>query len=372
MNPYSPQIRVGLLGGGQLARLLAMSAWSLGLEPHVYSPSADDPAAQVTKFWHQGSLDDPQSMAQFFKKVDHVTFESEFVSPDVIRQARPKKGVLQPPLSALEQIQDRLPQKKLLDQFKVPTAPWLAPQSFAACEAWMKDLDTPVVFKKRRFGYDGYGTFVVKNKKQWEHFKKQHSSIKDFIVEQWIPFKRELAIIVGRNPEGQKTHFPLVESFQKDSRCYWVKGPIKSQKLDRVIRPLWKMLEGVDYVGVMGVEFFEHAKTLLVNELAPRVHNTGHYTLDTAGPSQFDIHWRCILNHKLPKKIDTGSGFAMVNLLSEGPRKPHLNNTLQEQPHWYGKTDHRLGRKMGHINAQGSSPSLALKKALRAEKGFQI
>ena len=190
-----------------------------------------------------------------------------------------------------------------------------------------------------------------------------------FIVEKFIPFEKEMAIIFARSRDGSFTHLHLVESFHKEARCFWVKGPFKTKPISPLIKNFHKMLKKLDYVGVMGVEFFKTDKGLLVNELAPRVHNTGHYSMDTEGPSQFDLHIMCLVGHKLPKSIEIKKGFAMVNLLGEGGK---VELEPLEGLHWYGKNENRPGRKMGHINVIDKNPTHALKKALKIHKRIQL
>ena len=178
-------------------------------------------------------------------------------------------------------------------------------------------------------------------------------------MEKWIPFKRECALMIARSADKSFTHLPLVESFQKDSRCDWVKGPIFIKAAGPMVEKLKSFLKRLHYVGVMGVEFFLTRKGLIINEIAPRVHNTGHYSQATPGWSQFDLHNMCLLGQKLPKEIKIKGGFAMANLIGSGAE-------VKLKPvgglHWYGKSENRRGRKMGHINVLASSPGKALKQ----------
>ena len=370
MSHYSPKLKVGYLGGGQLARMLSESAHRMGLEPHVLSLMADNPAAQNTHHWHQGSLEDPQALKIFLKSVDVVTFESEFMNAEKLIQAQQETGSKifpRPELMAL--LQDRKTQKEMFDQNKLPTSPWLSIENSDEVMEFISDYKLPVVFKKRFFGYDGYGTFVVKTKKQLAQFLKEEFKPDLFIVEKFIPFKKECAVILARSQDDSFVSLPFVESFQKDSRCDWVKGPIKSKAATAMKAKLKKFLKKVNYVGVMGVEFFVTNKGLMINEIAPRVHNTGHYSQDIQGLSQFDLHNMCLLGMKLPKEIKIKGGFAMANLIGGGKKV-----RLKAVPglHWYGKSENIKGRKMGHVNAQAGSADSALKLALKRRKDIQL
>ncbi len=375
----NPGIRLGILGGGQLARMLALSAHQMGLHPHVLSENSLDPAQQVTRFNHVGSLTDLAVVENFLKQVDVATFESEFLDGTLLSQARQaSKTPIYPSVSTMELLQDRLTQKQNLDLCKIPTAQWLPANSKAEAKAAVETLGLPLVFKKRRFGYDGYGTFVVKTKNQAEEFYAKHflnstdPSPTGFIVEKWIPFKRELACVFARNISGDISHYPLVESLQKDSRCFWVKGPVKHTKFLPFAKKFKLFLKKMNYVGVMAVEFFDSAEGLLVNELAPRVHNSAHCTMSAFTVSQFDLHIMALLDQTVAIPASTAKGFAMVNLLGGPAKKMQWDLNSDVQLHWYGKTENREGRKMGHINTLGSSPEAALKIALKNLKRIQL
>lgn len=365
---------MGILGGGQLARMLALSAHNMGLQPHVLSENSLDPAQQVTRFNHVGSLSDLSVVENFLKQVDVATFESEFLDGTLLSQAhQTTKTPIYPHVSTMELLQDRLTQKQNLDLLKIPTAPWLPANQKQEVDAAVATLGLPLVFKKRRFGYDGYGTFVVKTKADLDAFcSQQLPNATGYIAEKWIPFKRELACVFARNIDGKVSHYPLVESLQKNSRCFWVKGPVKHKKFSAFAKKFSLFLKKMNYVGVMAVEFFDSREGLLVNELAPRVHNSAHCTMTAFSTSQFDLHIKALLNQSVAVPKPHAKGYAMVNLL--GGTSPKTQWTLDEavQLHWYGKSETREGRKMGHINAVGSSPEAALKLALQKLKRMHL
>lgn len=370
MHNYQPDIKIGYLGGGQLARMLCESAANMGLRPHVLSDHKMDPAAQVTGFWQQGKAESLEDLKAFLKSVDVATFESEFLNSQILTVAQKETNTLILPLpEIMAQIQDRKSQKEIFDKYQLPTAPWVTCKQWEDAELFIAENSLPVVFKKRFFGYDGYGTFIIGDMDELENFRNATWKDDQFIVEKAIRFNKECAVILGRSRDGSFTHFPFVESHQTEARCDWVKGPIKLEGQKPMIRKLRAFLDDVNYVGVLAVEFFLSKKGLIINEVAPRVHNTGHYSLMTEGPSQFDIHNMCLLGLELPKKIEIKKGFAMANLIGSG-----VKSELQAIPGltWYGKSENRAGRKMGHINTLSSTPDKALKLALKRRKQLVV
>jgi 5-(carboxyamino)imidazole ribonucleotide synthase len=372
-HSFKPSFKLGILGGGQLARMLALSAHKWGVEPWIYSENPNDPGRQVSSFGATGKLDDAVALKKFLSQVDIATFESEFLNAPMLAELQKSTGTpISPSPEIMGLFQDRLSQKQLLDKMKIPTAKWMSVNTPADAQNAAAHLSLPLVFKKRRFGYDGYGTFVIRDKKSLQDFcDKEFPNADGFIVEQFIPFKRELACIFARSQSGEIVHYPLVESLQKDSRCFWVKGPVKQSSFKPWTTKFKKLLAQTKYVGVIGVELFETKKGLIVNELAPRVHNSGHYTQDAFELSQFDLHILALLDQPIfippsPK------GFAMVNLLGDSNPTGQANFTPNTFVHWYGKADSRPGRKMGHINALGTTPAKALQTALKARKRFSI
>lgn len=373
---FKPGLKIGILGGGQLARMLALSAHNLGAVPYILSMSEDDPAQQVVEKGFLGNPNDEASVRGFARYVDVITFESEFINCDTLAEAVPqhKKKVF-PSIACIRTLQDRKSQKELLDNHKIPTAPWaMVTDEASLLKLWDTWAAEPFVIKKRRNGYDGYGTYTIKTKKNLTDFlKQQENPPEGFIAEKFVHFRRELACIFSRNKNGDILQYPLVESFQKDARCFWVKGPMEHPKFTAWSKKFKSLLTQIDYVGTIGVELFDDGTQLLVNELAPRVHNTGHYSLNTPGINQFEAHLRCLLGMDLPTALAPLQGFAMVNLLgTKGIQHPSWVVAPEAHLHWYGKSENRAGRKMGHINTLGKSPNDALKRALSALKGFKV
>ncbi len=260
---------LGIVGGGQLARMLAFSAYNMGLKVSIYSESTSDPAALVTPLHTKGVFTNKKKLESWSKTVDCVTFESEFLD---LKNLHLKKH--SPSKKCMSLIRDRFHQKTLLTKSKIPTSPF----SLASTNV---QFNKPCVMKKRLFGYDGYGTALCKTKKDFDVFYKENKNQDDLITEDFISFKRELAFSVARNKKNDFSVLPLVETFQKDSKCFWVKGPEKHSKINSMISKIKKMMTEIDYIGILAVELFEDQNgRLLVNELAPRVHNSAHYSIE--------------------------------------------------------------------------------------------
>lgn len=370
---------IGILGGGQLARMLVLEAHRLGLPAAVLSPSETDPAAGVTSHWSKGDPNDQRELEKFMRECSSVTFESEFYNADtILRAAKATTTGVYPQPDLMGQLQDRLSQKNLFDQYELPTATWRPVDSSQDAVVAFVALDGKLVFKKRRGGYDGYGTFIVRNDSDLGNFA--NDGVKEpFIAEKLIRFSREIALIAVRDQKGNVFFYPFVESMQKDSRCLWVKGPLNETAVMKLMKKrIVGFLEGIGYVGAMGVELFETKDGLLVNEIAPRVHNTGHYTMDAYNLSQFSLHLRAVAGLEISGKKfaaprPKSKAFAMWNLLGRKnsttltPWKSSRSE-IGTELHWYGKNESRSGRKMGHVNAVAQKAEAALKLAKRASE----
>lgn len=374
MKKNYSQKNVGILGGGQLARMLVMAGHDLGLRMHVLSQSEDDPAAQVTRHWYKGSLDQKKVLVNFLNQVNVATFESEFLDAQLLQEVcRQHQFQIFPRPYLMARLQDRLSQKQLLLKHDLSSSTFLDWNESTTWEDLQKISKKGVVLKARRFGYDGNGTFIVRHLKDYESFvAKNKISPHGFIVEPFIDFKRELSLICARNKMGQFVHYPLAETYQKEARCFWVKGPVKHSLEKTFIKKCERFLHSINYVGVMGIEIFDCGKELLVNELAPRVHNTGHHSLDSMNYDQFTYHLMCLISADLPKPELVAPGFAMVNLLGEHNKDPSWEIPEKAQIYWYGKDKNRPGRKMGHINSISNNPKSALSQALKALKEFSL
>jgi len=367
-NSYMPITRkkIGILGGGQLSQMLALQAHRLGVEPHILCPSENDPGAQVTRYWHKGDPNNKEALERIAKHVDVITFESEFIDPELVRTATEGTNIqIHPNLDTIGKIRDRQSQKKILSKKSIPSSNYMKVSDSKTLQMASKELGLPLVLKARLFGYDGYGTHILQNEKDFKKFEK--GPLKEnkagFIAETFIPFKRELAFSIARNVSGNAIAFPLVETHQENSRCLWVKGPVEHKSIISMIERSKNLLDSEEYVGIMAFELFEtQGGSLLVNELAPRVHNSAHHSQDSMNVCQFETHLRCILDWPLISPKTLAPGFAMHNLLGQSPelQKPIVIDDVHL--HWYNKMESRPGRKMGHINLLDQTSDKALEE----------
>lgn len=374
-NKSIADLNIGILGGGQLARMLTLRGFELGAKVHIFSEHPEDPAAQVTRYWHQGKADSKSELRAFFRDVRVATFESEFMDTDLLTELSLEANVpVYPRPSLMAEIQDRFLQKTLLQKSKLPTSEFITVNTVDELRAAYAEFG-PIVLKKRRFGYDGYGTHIIKTESAIDPLTEIIEQEKTgFIAERFIKFKRELACVMVRSIDGSIAELPFVESNQEDARCLWVKGPVKSSaRLAALASQLRKFLKSIEYVGAMGFEIFETDYDLLINELAPRVHNTGHYSMNALSEDQFTLHMKAVAGIKISSPRALAPGFAMYNLLGTSTEPPQWSEIPDGVSlHWYGKKENRNGRKMGHINALGTTPEVALNTLKIARRKFNV
>lgn len=365
---------IGILGGGQLARMLALKARQMGLHTVVLSEKISDPAARVANHWVKGKINSIKDIKKLLKLSDVVTFESEFIPAELLlKSVKGKSTKIYPSLNSLGRLQDRLHQKELLFDYGLPTLGHVKINSKDEIELAYQAFDHRMVLKKRMGGYDGYGTFVIRNLKELTSFKKAFKGQESqFIIEPLIQFKSEKSLIFARSSSGQIVSLPMIQSVQTNNQCDFIVGPVKHAAEAKVRRQITEFLEKINYVGVIAFELFDLGSELIINEIAPRVHNTGHFSQDALSADQFELHLRCILGLKLPPVESLHKAFVMVNLLGHSTRNPLIKKFPTGQLHWYEKIENRSRRKMGHINYVGKNKKDLLKKALAERKGILL
>lgn len=358
------QYDLGVLGGGQLARMTIQAAQRMGLRCLSIDPGKSTPASQVSPAI-VGPLADPQALAAVFSQCARVTLENEFVPASSIAKAIQMsgrdEGALIPTLDALATIQDKLTQRQRLHEAGVPTPRAVALQDDGA--AAVSKIGFPMVLKARFGGYDGKGTRYARTPDELEQHRVLWSG-GGWMAEDFVPFKRELAVMVWVTAKGEVGCFPTMETVQVNHVCDLV-FPSESDG-SKVAMAAALAMGGV---GLFGVELFEAEDgAISVNEIAPRPHNTGHYSLDWGGVSQFEQHVRVVFGLE-PAPVD-GTPTAMANLLGQervGDWRRGLVAAIAGDPgvhvHWYGKSEARPGRKMGHLNVAGLDASDRAKAA---------
>lgn len=370
--PLPPGGTIGILGGGQLGRMLAIAAARLGLRSHIYCPDADRPAADVAIACCGAPYEDEVSLAAFAAAVDVVTYEFENV-PEATARFLAARVPVWPPPQALAVAQDRFREKSFLLETGIATAPFAAADDAGDLAAALATVGLPAVIKTRRFGYDGKGqAFVADAGQAAESFAALGG--RGVIVEGFVAFEREISVIVARGRDGAAICYEPVWNIHKNHILARTVAPagIPAEVAAAAIAIASRIAEKLDYVGVMGVEMFLSVEVdgprLFVNELAPRVHNSGHWTLDACVVSQFEQHVRAICGWPLGT-VERHSDAVMNNLLGEAV---HDWQRWARQPetavHIYGKVGAAPGRKMGHVTRlypKGERPDPGLAGSMR-------
>ena len=341
---------LGILGGGQLGRMLALAAANIGVRCHVFDPAAGGPASQVAAEETVAAYGDQAALDGFAASVDVVTYEFENVPVATVRGLAERVPV-RPGAKALATAQDRLVEKRFVTGLGIPTAPFESVADRAGLARALDRLGGPVILKSRRFGYDGKGQARIDDAAEAEAAWRAIGEV-PAILEGLVPFEREISMIAARDSAGNVACYDPIENVHRDHILHTSTAPaeIVSRVAERAREIASALLSGLDYVGVMGIELFLLADgTLLVNEIAPRVHNSGHWTIEGAETSQFEQHVRAVLG--LPLGLTTSLGVAVTTNLI-GDDVDAWRRLLAEPGchlHLYGKAEVRPGRKMGHV-----------------------
>ncbi|HVS22953.1 MAG TPA: 5-(carboxyamino)imidazole ribonucleotide synthase [Gammaproteobacteria bacterium] len=336
--------RVGIVGAGQLGRMLALAGYPLGIACRVLDTSPDAPGAQVAPAV-LGRLDDARALAELAAEVDVVTLEIENIAVEPLETLRERIDVFPPP-RALAAAQDRLAEKTLFRSLAIPTAEFVAIDSERDLAQAAGNLGWPLVLKTRRMGYDGRGQRVVSSAAELAAAWRELGAVPS-IAEAWISFERELSLLAVQGANGQRAFYPLAENVHREGILATTIAPYADAPLQsRAERWLGELMSTLDYRGVLAVEFFLTEHGLLANEMAPRVHNSGHWTIEGAETSQFENHLRAVLGWPLGATQPRGHA-AMLNLLGQLPSVESVLAIPGAHFHDYGKSP-RPARKVGH------------------------
>jgi 5-(carboxyamino)imidazole ribonucleotide synthase len=349
--PLPPNATIGIVGGGQLGRMSAMAAARLGYRCHILTPEADSPAGQVAASVTLGGYTDAATLRRFAEAVDVISFEFENVSAeglDLLASIRP----VRPAPSVLRISQDRIDEKSFLNNAGVATAPWLPVRSLAELQAAVAELGLPSVLKTTRLGYDGKGQAMLRTQ---EDLARAFECLqpKPLILEGFVDFAQEISVVIARGADGSMAAFDTVENRHANHILDVTLAPARiSEAADGAAQAMARRVaEALDLVGLLAVEMFLDSQgRVLANEIAPRPHNSGHWTIDACPVSQFEMHVRAVAGLPLPAAVRRADA-VMKNLI--GPEGMALWPAAVAEPglipHLYGKTEALPGRKMGHV-----------------------
>ncbi len=344
-----PGQTIGILGGGQLGRMLAMAAARLGLKVHIYEPGANPPAGEVADRTTTAPYDDAEALAAFADSVDVVTYEFENVPADALDLIEARVPI-RPNRQALATSQDRLTEKAFLNDIGLATAPYAPVQTDAELAQAIATVGTPSILKTRRLGYDGKGQARIMDRHDAPSALAAMNGT-EAILEGFVDFDREISVIAARGLDDTIACFEPGENVHKDGILHTTRVPaaISKDTRERAFGIAGTILAALDYVGVIGVEMFAHRDDLIINEFAPRVHNSGHWTEAGAVIDQFEQHIRAIAGWPLVDPT-RHSDVEMTNLIGDDvDQVPTIATETGAKLHLYGKAEARAGRKMGHV-----------------------
>ncbi len=373
-------MRIGIVGGGQLGQMLTIAAKNLGYYVAIVDPTPKSPAGQVADKQIVGGYKDDKAIRELAQDVDVITVDAEFVNTDTLLDLEKQGKTIYPSPETIALIKDKLHQKQFLQQNNIPTADFIAVTTHEDIAKAGKQFGYPLLLKARTDAYDGKGNFVVHNETEIE---KGIENLKgrSLYVEQFVPFVKELAVMVARNKSGEIAIYPVVQTVHKDNVLDYLLAPadISEKATNNAQKLAQNVMQHMKGAGVFGIEIFlTKEDNVLVNELAPRVHNSGHYTIEASVTSQFEQHIRAITNLPLGSTAFLPKAVVMKNILGtrNGPGAIQgVEKALEIEGvsiHMYNKHESRIGRKMGHITVVGENVEECLRKAEEARKVIDI
>lgn len=361
--------RVGVVGGGQLAWMMGKAAHDLGIDLVVQTPKRSDPAVAVAAETILGAIANAEATAQLAQQCDVITFENEFVDLEALGPLAEQGVKFAPRLSALAPLLDKYHQRQFFRNLGIATPEFEAWGDRSRSDSSLPpSFQFPVVLKARRHGYDGQGTHVLRSANEVQSVLDNQPEV-DWLLEAFVPFERELAVMAARFADGSVVVYPVVETQQENQVCcrVMVLPDVPTDVAQQAEAIAQTVLNELEVVGIFGFEFFLTAEgRLLVNEIAPRTHNSGHYTLDACKTSQFEQQLRAVCGLSPGSIQMCCAGAVMVNLLGfevsqsdYQERRTALERIANAHVYWYGKTEARPGRKLGHVTVtlQGKNSS---------------
>ena len=347
----APGATIGILGGGQLGRMLALAAAAMGYRVHIFAPEEELPAGDVSAFVTRAGYKDKKALDAFAASVDVITYEFENVPVESVAYLA-ERAIVRPGARALEVAQDRLHEKQFIEQLGGTPAPYRVVDDLAALEKAIAELGTPAILKTRRMGYDGKGQVRIQSPDQaaeaWAAMKGAPS-----ILEGFVTFAAEFSVILARDPNGACLLYPVPQNIHEKGILDLSLIPpaeIITPHIAAATQLAQRVAEALDHIGVITLEFFATAQGPVFNEMAPRVHNSGHWTIEGCKTSQFENHIRAVCGIPMGATALTAQVVRMQNLLGDAV---HDWQKLLADPrahvHLYGKSEVKAGRKMGHV-----------------------
>jgi 5-(carboxyamino)imidazole ribonucleotide synthase len=371
---------IGIIGGGQLGRMLTLAALPLGFRVVVINPTADSPAAQVGAEEIVADLYDADALQKLADESDFITIEIEHLDVDKLQAIERLNKPVNPSPEIIRIIQDKLFQKEFLDSAGIPVAPFVGIESISDARAALKQFEGKMLIKTRLGAYDGRGNMVVTSEADIDEAFEQFAGT-PLYAEQYIPFEKELAVMVARGMNEEIALYPIVQTIHERNICIEVLAPAPVSeaihtKATQIATAVAELLQGA---GTFGIEMFlTESGRILINEIAPRVHNSGHYTTEASRTSQFEQHIRAISGLPLGDTSLVVPAAVMINILGErdGPTVfTGLANALsvpETSVHMYGKSPTKIDRKMGHITSTGKTIEEARERANTAREAISI
>lgn len=380
-SPLDAGFTLGFIGGGQLARMSALQAFRFGMNVAVYASSkSTEPVEYMTPLVVRGNLGDEDKLVEFASKCDLITLENEFLDSAILKNVERRSGKkIYPHPESFRLIEDKLIEKQTFEKAGIPATPYAKLEHPDDIEAFGRKHGWPFVIKSAKGGYDGYGNATVANRDEavdaWEKLGGQDGKV--ILAEAFVPYVMELAVMVARNHTGHAV-YPCVESIQENHICKEVIVPARIPEALQIQAQELALaaVEAIDGIGVFGIEFFlTHDNQILLNESAPRPHNSGHYTIEGCVTSQFENHVRAVCGLPLGSTDMIVPAAVMINILGtqNGDAKvmngDEVLHSKHANLHVYGKSESKIGRKMGHLTLLGSNLDDTLNRArLMAKK----
>jgi len=356
-NKQKKTYPVGIIGGGQLALMLVEAAKERDIKVCIQTKSLKDPGSLKADFVIEADPLQIKGNKNLINTCEKIIFENEWVKVDKLKQVSSHKNFV-PNLDSISPLVDRISQKNFIKKLGLPTPNWQPVKEFKKINEQFKDWNFPVMAKNFKGGYDGKGNRKIVDQEDLNSFFSQNNP-EEWMIEEWVEYEKEFALVGSRDASGKIRLFPIVETFQSNNICQWVLSPANTTYEINIfaLNIFSSIVNELDYVGVLSVEFFFGDMGLLINEIAPRTHNSGHFSIEACNSSQFDQHICISTGIDAPEIKMKSEGALMINLLGLKKNFPfsienriqRLSNIKGGHMHWYGKSRESLGRKMGHI-----------------------